>query len=261
MGVINVTPDSFSDGGRYMTLDAAVSSACEMVSQGADILDIGGESTRPGSLEIPAEEEMQRVIPVIEAIKAELDVALSVDTSKPEVMQRAIAVGVDMINDIRALRRPGAMETVRQSAVMLCLMHMQGQPENMQARPKYGDVVVEVAQFLEQRVQACTEAGIDRGRLIIDPGFGFGKTPTHNVELLAKLGMFRSIGIPLLVGLSRKSMLGAMTGRPSGERLAASVAAATLAAAAGARIIRCHDVGPSVDAMKIFATVRMQDCL
>jgi dihydropteroate synthase len=255
MGVLNVTPDSFSDGGRYVGLPAATAQAERLAEEGAAIIDIGGESTRPGAQPVPADEELRRVMPVLERLVKHLAVPVSVDTSKPEVMRAAIAAGASMINDITALRAPGAIEAVAGSDVAVCLMHMQGEPRTMQSAPRYADVVAEVRGFLRGRVACCIAAGIPPSRIVIDPGFGFGKTLEHNLELLRRLPELAEDGQPLLAGLSRKSMIGQMTGRAAGDRLGGSVALATLAALAGARIVRAHDVGPTVDAVRIVAAV------
>jgi dihydropteroate synthase len=252
MGILNVTPDSFSDGGRYQGLEFALSHAEEMIRDGAAMIDIGGESTRPGSPSVPVAEELARVIPTLYALRT-LDVALSVDTCKPEVMREAIIAGADMINDINGFRAPGAIEAVRDSDCGLCVMHMQATPQTMQQAPSYADVVGEVIAFLNERVEVLVRAGIARERICIDPGFGFGKTVEHNYALLRQLGRIRNeTGLPLLVGLSRKSMIGAVTGRPVEERMAGSVAGALAAVAHGARIVRVHDVAETVDALKVW---------
>ncbi|MFY9972963.1 MAG: dihydropteroate synthase [Chromatiaceae bacterium] len=256
MGILNVTPDSFSDGGDHLDRAAALDHGRAMVAAGADLIDVGGESTRPGAAPVDLEEELRRVVPVIEVLASELGVPISVDTSKPEVMTAAVAAGAGMINDVRALTCPGALETAGALGVPVCLMHMRGEPGTMQAAPAYGDVVREVRAFLAQRIAACTGAGIPSRRLLVDPGFGFGKTLGHNLSLLARLGELRDLGAPILVGISRKSMLGAITGRPVEERLSASVAAALLAAERGADILRVHDVGGTVDALKVLEAVR-----
>jgi len=255
MGVLNVTPDSFSDGGRFAALPAALAEAERLASEGAAIIDVGGESTRPGAAPVAVDEEMRRVIPVIEHLVERLAVPVSVDTSKPDVMRAAIAAGASMINDVTALRTPGAIETVAESDVALCLMHMQGEPRSMQQAPRYMDVLAEVRDFLHGRVARCVEAGISVSRLVIDPGFGFGKTLEHNLELLRRLPELVAVGYPVLVGLSRKSMIGKLTGRAEGERLGGSLALATLAVLSGARIVRAHDVGPTIDAIRIVAAV------
>lgn len=255
MGVLNITPDSFSDGGDFFCLEAALERAADMVEQGADLIDVGGESTRPGAAEVGVEEELRRVLPVIEALAPRLPVPISVDTSRPEVMRAAAAAGASLINDVRALRVPGAVEAALETGLPVCLMHMQGQPVNMQAQPSYTDVADEVLAFLRTRIDVCLAAGFTRERLLVDPGFGFGKSLAHNLALLAQLRRFGSLDVPLLAGLSRKSMLGAVTGRPVGERLAASVAAAVIAARNGARILRVHDVAETVDAMRLVSAL------
>lgn len=255
MGIVNVTPDSFSDGGRYAAADRAIAHGLELVAQGADILDVGGESTRPGAVPVPLEEELRRVLPVVEALAAQSGVPVSVDTYKPEVMRAALAAGASMINDVYALRQPGAVEAVASSHAAVCLMHMRGTPQTMQDDPRYHDVVAEVREFLAARVAVCEAAGISRDRIVVDPGFGFGKRSVHNLALLRDLGALQDLGCPVLVGLSRKSVLGQVTGNAVDARLHASIAAAVLAAAKGARILRVHDVGATVDALKIFNAV------
>jgi len=255
MGVLNVTPDSFFDGGRYAGLPAASDRAERLAEEGAAIIDIGGESTRPGALPVPVDEELRRVIPVLESLAKRLSVPISVDTSKPEVMRAAIAAGASMINDVTALRAPGAIEAVADSDVAICLMHMQGEPRTMQSAPQYADVVAEVRAFLRGRVERCAQAGISMSRIVVDPGFGFGKALEHNLELLRGLPRLAADGQPVLAGLSRKSLIGQLTGRAAGDRLAGSVALATIAALAGARIVRAHDVGPTVDAVRIVTAV------
>lgn len=254
MGVLNVTPDSFSDGGRHVDVGAALAAARRMVAEGAAIIDVGGESTRPGSRPPPVEEEIARVVPVIRALR-ELDVLVSVDTSRAAVIEAAVAAGAALVNDIRALTEPGALETAARLGVGVCVMHMQGTPETMQNAPAYDDVVGEVHAFLAARVAACRAAGIAADAIAVDPGFGFGKTTAHNLALLAGLGAFADLGAPLLVGLSRKSLAGALTGRPVAERYAGSVALAALAVRAGARIVRAHDVAGTVDAVAIGAAL------
>ncbi len=251
MGILNVTPDSFADGGRYATLDAALRQGERLAEEGADILDVGGESTRPGSSGISVQEEIDRVTPVIEGLAVRLELPISVDTSKPEVMRAAVAAGAGLINDVQALRRPGALTAAVELEVPVCLMHMRGTPVSMQEAPAYADPVAEVAAFLRERVTACEMAGIPRQRLILDPGFGFGKTLEHNLALLAGLAWLGELGLPLLVGLSRKSMIGALTGREVGDRLAGSLAAAVLAVERGAQILRVHDVGVTRDVIKV----------
>jgi len=258
MGILNVTPDSFSDGGRFVVPDDALVQAERMIAEGADILDIGGESTRPGAAAVSLDEEMARVLPLIERVAAEFDVPVSIDTSKPELMRAAVAAGAAMINDVSALRAPGAVAVVAALGVPVCLMHMQGEPRTMQAAPQYDDVLADVIRFLGDRVTVCVAAGIARERLLIDPGFGFGKTLQHNLALLRGLGQFRQLGLPILVGISRKSMLGAITGKPVGERQTASVAAALMAVERGARIVRVHDVAAMVDALRLWRAVTDQ---
>jgi dihydropteroate synthase len=255
MGVLNITPDSFSDGGDFFSADAALRRAEEMVEQGADLIDVGGESTRPGAAAVTVDEELRRVVPVVEALAGRLPVPISVDTSKPEVMREAAAAGASLLNDVRALRLPGALKAARSTGLPVCLMHMQGEPDTMQTQPSYADVVDEVLAFLRGRIDACLAVGFTREQLLVDPGFGFGKSLAHNLALLAQLQRFGSLGVPLLVGLSRKSMLGALTGRPVDERLAASVAAAVIAARNGAHILRVHDVAATVDALRLVSAV------
>ncbi len=255
MGVINVTPDSFSDGGLYAWTESAICHAARLIEEGADMLDIGGESTRPGSASVSADEELRRVIPVVQAL-ASRGIPVSVDTSKPEVMLAAIQSGAVMINDVNALRAAGAMEVVAAENVAACLMHMQGEPRNMQTNPRYcDDVVTDVKDFLQLRLNAAQAAGISLERLVIDPGFGFGKTLEHNLELLRHLGHFIDMGVPVLAGLSRKSMLGKITGNDVGERVHASVAAALLAVDRGAKILRVHDVKATRDAVAVYNAV------
>ena len=251
MGILNTTPDSFSDGGRFSALSEALAHAERMAEAGADIIDVGGESTRPGAAAVGEQEEIDRVVPVIEALRANLDIPVSVDTSKPGVMRAAVAAGAGMINDVRALRVAGALEAAAELQKPVCLMHMQGQPRTMQQDPRYDDVVVEVTQFLRERVAECAAAGLDEDLLVLDPGFGFGKTPEDNIELLANLRQLRDIGRPLLIGISRKSTLGAITGRDLEQRLSGSLAAAVMAVDRGASIVRVHDVAETVDAMRI----------
>jgi len=252
MGILNVTPDSFSDGGNFNRLEFAISRAEEMVAAGAAIIDIGGESTRPGSPSVTIAEELGRVMPVVYALQG-LEIPLSVDTCKPEVMREVIIAGADMINDINGFRAPGALEAVRDSECGLCIMHMQATPQTMQQEPHYDDVLQEVIQFLQERVSAMTAAGIARERICIDPGFGFGKTVAHNYTLLAGIGrLHRELGLPVLAGLSRKSMIGAVIGRPVEQRLAGSLAGALAAVAQGARIVRVHDVAETVDAINVW---------
>lgn len=256
MGILNVTPDSFSDGGRYLRPPAALERARAMVEEGADLIDIGGESTRPGAVAVGEQEELERVVPLVEALAAELPVPISVDTSKPAVMRAAVDAGAGMINDVYALRLPGAVETVAALDVPVCLMHLLGEPRTMQQSPHYADVIAEVGAFLRQRVAACEAAGIARERLLLDPGFGFGKTLAHNLTLLRRLAELRAPGLPLLVGLSRKSMVGALLDAPVAERLHGSVAAAVIAAWQGAAIVRVHDVKATAEAMRIVAAAQ-----
>jgi dihydropteroate synthase len=252
MGVVNVTPDSFSDGGRYHSTEQAIKHARNLIDEGADILDIGGESTRPGSASVSIEEELHRVIPVIKAM-ASTDIPISIDTSKPEVMRHAIASGAAIINDVNALQASGALETVAQNNhVFVCLMHMQGKPQNMQTNPKYKNIVTEVKTFLQERINTAKAAGISQQRLIIDPGFGFGKTLQHNLELLEHLDSFTDLDVPILAGLSRKSMLGAITGNDVNNRIHESIAAALLAVIKGAKIVRAHDVKETREALAIY---------
>lgn len=251
MGVLNVTPDSFSDGGRYVGRDAALMHAGAMIHAGAKIIDIGGESTRPGAAAVSVAEELDRVVVAVEAIAAEYDVVISVDTSTPEVMREAATHGAGMINDVRALARPGALQAAAATGLAVCLMHMQGEPGTMQQAPVYQDVVAEVEAFLKQRVAACVTAGIDRGKLVLDPGFGFGKTDQHNLALLAALPQLAAQGMPVLAGLSRKSMIGRLLDRPVADRLIGSVVLALLAAQRGAHILRVHDVAETVDALRL----------
>jgi dihydropteroate synthase len=254
MGVINTTPDSFSDGGSLysnekLDLERAFERAREMTAAGAAILDIGGESTRPGAAPVSLDEELQRVMPLVERVVAELDVVVSVDTSAPQVMQAAAAAGAGLINDVRALAREGALQTAAATGLPVCLMHIQGEPETMQSEPAYADVVAEVGDFLAARVKACEEAGIGRERLLVDPGFGFGKTVAHNLQLLQGLPQLAALGLPILVGLSRKSLIGKILGRDMGQRLPASLALAVMAVERGATIIRTHDVAETADAV------------
>lgn len=255
VGIVNVTPDSFSDGGCHASPDAAIAHALRLLEEGAAVLDVGGESTRPGAAPVDEAEEIARVLPVIEALVARVAVPISVDTAKPGVMRAALAAGAGMINDVTALRSDGAMEAVAASKAAVVLMHMHGEPRSMQQAPAYDDVVGEVHRFLTERVFACEMAGIDKRRLLIDPGFGFGKTLEHNLALLAQLRRFTTIGVPVLAGLSRKSSLGLITGREVGDRLAASLAAHLLAVQNGALFVRVHDVAATVDALKVWAAV------
>jgi len=256
MGIVNITPDSFSDGGLHASVDAAVAHGLQLAGEGADILDIGGESTRPGAEDVSVEEELQRVLPVIECLAKETSLPISIDTSKPEVMRAAVAAGAGLINDIYALRREGALAAAAELGVPVVLMHMQGAPRTMQHTAEYEDVVAEVHRFLAERMFAAEMAGIARKQMVIDPGFGFGKNDQHNLTLLAHLQRFTEFGVPVLAGLSRKRSLGTLTGRavPS-ERVHASVAAHLIAAQRGARIVRVHDVAATVDALKLWNAV------
>lgn len=257
MGILNVTPDSFSDGGSFLAFEAALKQARLMKAEGADIIDVGGESTRPGAEPVSEADEIERVVPLIRALSGETQIPVSIDTSKPGVMRAAVEAGASMINDVNALRAPGALEVAADSAVAVCLMHMQGEPRTMQQAPRYGNVVEDVYAFLNRRVEAAISAGISEDRLVLDPGFGFGKALAHNLALLAHLDRFTAMGLPLLAGISRKSMIGALLGeRPTGDRLYGSLAAAVLAAERGADILRVHDVAPTVDALAIVAGVR-----
>lgn len=256
MGVLNVTPDSFSDGGRYNRPDTALARARQMVADGAAFIDVGGESTRPGATPVSLQEELDRVCPVIEAIARELDVVVSVDTSSPELMREAAKLGAGLINDVRGLQRPGAPEAAAEAGVPVCIMHIQGEPKTMQHRPQYRNVLRDVSVFLADRIRVAEQAGVRPENILLDPGFGFGKTLAHNLELLAALDQFQLMGHPLLVGMSRKSMLGQITGREVDERLPASLAAATIAAMKGASIVRVHDVRETVDAVRVVAAVR-----
>jgi len=255
MGIVNVTPDSFSDGGKYSSVDLAVEHALELIAEGADILDIGGESTRPGADPVGLDEELRRVVPVIEALSKVTTVPLSIDTYKPEVMRAAIQAGADIVNDICALREEGSLEIVANSNAGVCLMHMQGIPQTMQINPQYDDVVAEVKQFLADRVEACLAHGIARERIMLDPGFGFGKSTVHNVALIQHLDSFTRLGYPLLVGLSRKSVLGRIAGGDELQRLHAGLAASVISVMKGAKIVRVHDVKATVDALKVVAAV------
>jgi len=258
MGIVNVTPDSFSDGGRFASTALAITHAQQLIKDGADILDIGGESTRPGAAEVSEQEELDRVLPVIEGLRG-ISVPVSIDTCKPQVMRAALAAGASMVNDINALLAEGALDAVCGSDAAVCLMHKQGTPKNMQQQPQYQDVIAEVSAFLRDRIAAAEAAGIARDRIVIDPGFGFGKTLAHNLDLLRELETFCALGVPVLAGLSRKSMLGALTGRDVTERLAASVAAALLAVQRDAAIVRVHDVRETVDALKVWDAIRKTD--
>lgn len=255
MGILNVTPDSFSDGGAWLTPRQALMHAHHMAAAGADIIDIGGESTRPGAAEVPVQQELDRVIPVVEAIWTETRIPISIDTSKPEVMQAAVAAGAGMINDVFALQKEGALEMAASLGVPVCLMHMQGNPRSMQREPRYEDVLGEVEEFLLGRAEACQAAGIPCNRILLDPGFGFGKLPEHNLELLRGLRRLSSHGYPIIAGLSRKSMLADLTGRETAQRLAGSLALALIAVQNGAAIVRVHDVAETRDVIKVLSAV------
>lgn len=252
MGILNTTPDSFSDGGCHNTFDSAVIKALQMLADGASIIDIGGESTRPNAPEVALDEELQRTIPVIKAIKMRSDCIISIDTSKAEVMKQAVAAGADIINDVRALQEPGALAIAAQLQVPVCLMHMQGAPRTMQNNPVYTDLISEINTFFEQRIDECVKKGILLENIILDPGFGFGKTLQHNYQLLKKIGQFRTHGCEVLAGLSRKSMIGNLLSRDTEQRLAGSLAGALIAAQKGAKIIRVHDVAQTVDVLKVW---------
>ena len=259
MGIVNVTPDSFSDGGDHDTQEAAVAHGLRLAEEGADVLDIGGESTRPGADEVPLEEELRRVIPVIERLARETRLPISIDTSKPEVMRAAVAAGAGLINDVYALRREGALEAAAELGVPVVLMHMRGEPRSMQDAPDYDDVVAQVHRFLAERIFAAEMAGIAKQRIVIDPGFGFGKTLAHNLTLLAQLERYTDLGVPVLAGLSRKKSIGELTGRAlARERVHGSVAAHLIAAQRGARLLRVHDVAATVDALKVWEAVAAQ---
>jgi len=251
MGILNVTPDSFSDGGKFNSIDSALQQAEQMIQAGVSIIDIGGESTRPGAPDVSLEEELARVIPAIKAIRAKFDVWISIDTSKAEVMRQAVEAGADLINDVRALQEPGALEAAADANVPVCLMHMKGQPRTMQTAPSYDDVLKDVEVFLQERVEACEAVGISKDQLILDPGFGFGKTIEHNYHLLAHLEKFHTLGLPVLAGMSRKSMIFKLLDKAPADCMVASVTCATIAAMKGAQIIRVHDVEDTLEAMKI----------
>lgn len=255
MGVLNVTPDSFSDGGRYLNLSGALNHAARMIDEGADILDVGGESTRPGADAVSVEDELERVIPVIGKLRAEFDIPISIDTSKAHVMREAVSAGADMINDVFALQLPGSIEAAAELDVPVCLMHMLGEPRSMQEAPSYVDVVTDVVEFLENRIGACLAAGIRSAALIVDPGFGFGKTLAHNVTLLRNLDRIVGLGYPVLVGLSRKSMIGQILDHAVDDRLVGGLTLAVLARQNGASIIRTHDVAQTVDALRVLQAV------
>ena len=255
MGILNVTPDSFSDGGEFDRVDAAVARALEMQSQGASMIDIGGESTRPGAQPVDAAQEIERVVPVVKAIRQQSEIPISIDTSKPEVMKAAVQAGANLVNDVNALQAEGAVECCAELAVPVCLMHMQGEPRTMQQNPEYKDVVIDVRDFLQERAQVCIDAGIAQNQILLDPGFGFGKTLAHNLQLLSRLNEFCELDFPVLVGVSRKSMFGAILDRPVDERVIGSVAAAVIAYGKDARWFRVHDVVETSDALKICAVL------
>jgi dihydropteroate synthase len=260
MGVLNVTPDSFSDGGKFLDPEAAFAQAERMAAEGAAIIDVGGESTRPGAVPVSSDEEQRRVLPVVERIAAKLPLLICIDTSNPELMRRAPGAGAHLINDVRALQRPGALEAAASGQCGVCLMHMRGEPDHMQLDPRYEDVVTEVRAFLQARMQACAHAGIVRERVTVDPGFGFGKRLEHNLQLLRHLPQLEALGVPLTVGLSRKSMLATLLGRKAedvgADRLAGSLALASIAVMQGARIVRTHDVAATSDAVRVASAIR-----
>lgn len=256
MGILNVTPDSFADGGRFASFNHAIEHALSMIEAGAGIIDVGGESTRPGALAVSETQEIDRVVPVIEALASLTQIPISVDTSKAGVIRAAVRAGAAIVNDVRALRDEGALEAAAAGSAAVCLTHMQGEPRTMQHDPRYGDVVAEVSAFLDERIRACEAAGIDRTRLLIDPGIGFGKRLEHNVRLLASLPQLETLGVPLLIGVSRKSMFGALLDRALEQRLPGSLAVATAAVLAGAAIVRAHDVAETVDAVKTAAALK-----
>ncbi len=256
MGILNITPDSFSDGGQYNSLDAALRRAEAMLKAGASILDVGGESTRPGAQAVTVEQELERVAPLVEVLVQNFDCIVSVDSSTPEVMKETAALGAGLLNDVRALQRQGALQAAAQTGLPVCLMHMRGEPQTMQEAPHYDDVAAEVAFFLQQRVQACEAAGIRREQIVLDPGFGFAKTLAHNLELFHRLPELHALELPLMVGVSRKSMIGGVLGKPVGQRVYGSVALAVMALERGAKIIRVHDVEQTMDALKLFQAVQ-----
>ncbi|KMT64042.1 dihydropteroate synthase [Catenovulum maritimum] len=251
MGIVNVTPDSFSDGGRYNSVESAIEQVAHMVELGVDIVDVGGESTRPGAAKVGLNEEAERVLPVVQAIKNRFDVAISVDTYKPELMAEALKLHVDMVNDVKALTMPNAVEILADTDAYICLMHMQGTPQTMQSDPKYTDAINEIINYLDQRLTVCNQAGINNDRICIDPGFGFGKTLEHNYQILNQLDKFNQLNVNVLAGLSRKTMIGAVTGKEPEQRVYGSVAGAVIAAMKGAKIIRVHDVDATIDALKV----------
>lgn len=256
MGILNITPDSFSDGGQYNTLDAALHRAGNMLEAGASLLDVGGESTRPGAQAVSPQQELDRVAPLVEALVKNFDCIVSVDSSTPQVMTESAALGAGLLNDVRALQREGALEAAAQTGLPVCLMHMRGEPQTMQDAPQYDDVAAEVAAFLQQRVDACVVAGISRERIVLDPGFGFAKTLQHNLELFSRLPELHALNLPLLVGVSRKSMIGSVLDKPVDQRLYGSLALAVMALERGGKIIRVHDVAQTMDALKMFEAVQ-----
>lgn len=255
MGILNVTPDSFSDGGQFACLDKALLEVEKMIDNGVDIIDIGGESTRPGAVDVSAIDEIARVIPLLKAIKSRFDIDVSIDTSKAEVMAEAIIYGANMINDVRALQNKGCLDVVAQSDIDICLMHMQGMPRTMQVDPQYKDIIDDILKFFIRRIEQCEQSGINKERLVLDPGFGFGKTLPHNYEVLANFAQFKKLGLPLLAGISRKSMIGNLLNRDVNQRLAGSLAAAVVAVQQGANIIRVHDVQETVDVVNVLKEV------
>ncbi|GAB1621453.1 dihydropteroate synthase [Agarivorans albus] len=257
MGILNVTPDSFSDGGSYVSHEQALARVEQMLNEGADIIDVGGESTRPGAADVSLTVELQRTVGVIKAIKQRFDCLVSIDTNKAQVMQQAVEAGADIINDVCALTNPGALEVAADLRVPVCIMHMQGKPRSMQVNPQYDNVVSEVITYLKQRVESCVAAGIVESNIIVDPGFGFGKTLDHNFQLLAQLNEFKQLGLPILAGVSRKSMFGKLLGKSPDSLMAASVAGAVLAAQQGAHIFRVHDVQETADALNVYSKVQM----
>ena len=257
MGIVNVTPDSFSDGGQFAATNLAAEHALKLVEEGAAILDIGGESTRPNATPVSLQEELDRLIPVIEALVGQVNIPISIDTYKPQVMQAAINAGASIINDVRALQDEGTLQVVSKSNAGVCLMHMQGMPQTMQDNPQYDNVVNDVTDFLVARLQACIDVGIAKNRILLDPGFGFGKTRAHNIALIQQLENFAALGQPLLVGLSRKSVLGQMTGNDVDARLYASIAASVIAAQKSAKILRVHDVKATVEALKVVSAIQI----
>ncbi len=261
MGILNVTPDSFSDGGRFNSVECALAQAEKMIAAGVSIIDIGGESTRPGASDVSLQQELDRTIPVIKAIRSQYDVWISIDTSKAAVMQQAIEAGADIVNDVRALQQPGALDMVVRYDVPVCLMHMQGQPETMQSSPQYRDLITEITDFLSERVTACEKAGVKRDNIILDPGFGFGKTLQHNYHLLGRLEDFHHFGLPILAGMSRKSMIFRLLEKEPSETVAGSVACATIAALKGAQIIRVHDFEETLDALKVVSALKVINAL